>query len=693
MGDSPFPDAKWIWSPNHLQNHYALFVKDIELSRKASEIEALITASYHYELFINGEFVVRGPVHGDPKWCLYDRVKHSLDGTKTVQIAVVVYHWSDTYVHYQIPAPGGLLAQFKAGKTMVGTDETWKCIDLDMWSQAVPERGWALPYCEDYDARFEPEGWDRKIFPRYATEVWDDAVLVEGADEIWQNYQERMTPYLRRKFVRPKRFRAWHVAHEGARHIGNVSRICDTEPLELVIEWSSFDLGAANALLSQGNAMTFDLGRERVGFYTIDIDAPPETVIELSGAELLQGDRPWIFRKGTRNSARFISRGGRRDFTTFAWTGLRYLHMVIRGDAGKCRMHRVGCIERTAPIRARKKAKTRDSKLRRVFNICRHTLEISPQEHLVDCPTREQTQYWADGLFFAESLWAGFGERSYLEWYLECFLHAPFNKHGQLFGQYPGGNRTFLDFSLIPVLGQRFYKDETGEYYKPEETLEKALQLKKWYDQHMSKEGLVSFRVKSASAKGLINFIDHPGLGWHNFPHPGVDRKGTSCPLNMFYYGFVETLSRIARSLKHEAADALKEEAEHLKEAIREEFFDGKVFHDTKRRTKRSEGTSWQANGLAVYFDIVTKAKAKKILKRMLDGYDELCRCSPYFYFYFLPALARADMMREARGLIKDEWGKMLDGGATAAWETFSGDAMDSLCHPSSTAPFLFLIS
>jgi hypothetical protein len=34
----------------------------------------------------------------------------------------------------------------------------------------------------------------------------------------------------------------------------------------------------------------------------------------------------------------------------------------------------------------------------------------------------------------------------------------------------------------------------------------------------------------------------------------------------------------------------------------------------------------------------------------------------------------------------------MLDGSATTTWEGFLGDEKDSLCHPWSTAPFLYLI-
>jgi hypothetical protein len=79
-------------------------------------------------------------------------------------------------------------------------------------------------------------------------------------------------------------------------------------------------------------------------------------------------------------------------------------------------------------------------------------------------------------------------------------------------------------------------------------------------------------------------------------------------------------------------------------------------------------------------------------MQSMLDGYDRLCRCTPYFHFYFLWALRKVGMEQEALDLIKKEWGPMIDAGSSTTWECFAGEERDSLCHPWSTAPFLFLI-
>ena len=335
-----------------------------------------------------------------------------------------------------------------------------------------------------------------------------------------------------------------------------------------------------------------------------------------------------------------------------------------------------------------------------MFDLCRYTLEVGVQEHTIDCPTREQSPAFADSLGISHGVWLGFGDNSYFIWYLEAFIRAPFNEAGLFCGRYPSTTGYWLDFCLLPMLGQRIYRDRTGEYYRPEATLRKGLDLKKWYDSNCDSRGLVSFDFQDYYKKGFRNFIDHAGLGMHDSPHPGIDREGTSCPLNSFYYMYLRELAEIADAVgEDETSAALRDQAIALRETIRGVFWDGRVYHDAERLVWDSEadrlssGTSWQTNSLAVFLEIATAEEAPGIMRAMLDGYNELCRCTTYFHWYFLPALRMAGMETEARELIKKEWGVMLDRDATTTWEGFLGDAKDSLCHPFSTAPFVFLLT
>jgi len=526
---NPFSVGEWIWSPNQAANHYVLFVKDVVLPYSTRSVGIRISASYHYELYVNGAFVSRGPVHGDPQWCQYDDLVTQVpEGVDAIQVAIAVHHASDIHLHYLLPAPGGLIAEITAGDLVMGTDATWRSLDLAMWAQDAPPRGWALDYCEDYNAGLEPDGWTSRVFAAGYTAMWAFAVPVPSADAICAGYQSRRVPSLERHFAAPVSFKAFRAPHPGPEEIGDISRHSDTEPLEAVTDFVGYDVDEVNVQPGRANAFTFDLGRECIGFYMLDVEAPVGTVFEISGAELLCDGRPWVFRKNTRYSARYRSKGGRQTFTSFGWSGFRYLHVVIRGDTTGVRIHRAGCLVRQAALILRRTYDGQDPELRRIFDLCCYTLEVGVQEHLIDCPTREQTQYWGDALHIADSLWVGFGERSYLEWYLEGFLHVPIRDNGQISSTYPGDHTALLDYSLIPVLGQRLYKAHTGGYYRPTLTLNKALHLKQWYDDRLDDAGLVAFDYEAYAAQDLRNFIDHPGIGWHNFPHPGIDRQGVS---------------------------------------------------------------------------------------------------------------------------------------------------------------------
>ena len=689
-----FTESKWIRVPETRQNHFMLFTTCVQVPDRVSVMRMIITASYHYELYINGSFINRGPVHGDPNWCNYDELTYIIDPDDAeLHISIVVRHSSDIYLHYLTPAPAGLRAECTLGTITIKTDTSWRCMTLPMWEDDVLERGWALDYAENYDARLEPGGWSGKIFPSTDTAPWMQAAVVKDADTIWNNYQKRQIPLIRRRFREPVAALAWKASETCAEKAEDIPSVTDTETLTPAGTLECFSVDGINSLLKQANAFTCEFDNEKTGFPFIDLEAPEGTVIEISAAEEKRDGRPLTDRKHWHSSVRYTAGSGRRSFQPFAWDGFRYMHIVIRGTTDGIRFHRIGCTERNVPLVPGHTVSISDPLVKKIFSVCIHTLEISPQEHLVDCPTREQSPAWADSLHVAKSLWKGFGERGYMHWYLEAYIRAPLDEHGQISGRYPTTGRIWLDFTLIPLLGQAFFLKETGRFYKPDETIKKALQLKEWYDRHLNSDGLLEFPFREYFNKGLRNFIDHPGLNDNDaFPHPGIDREGISCGLNTFYCGFVHILACMAAHRGHSSAEALKQEALHLRKIIPETFYDGRLFHDALNGTKLSDGTSWQTNGLAVYYGLANRDRSASIMKNMIDGYESLCRCTPYFHFYFLWALRRAGMENEAVAIIKKEWGPMIRKDTTATWECFHGGVSLSRCHPWSTAPFLFLI-
>jgi hypothetical protein len=694
MGEA-FQHSAWVWHPQTHRNQFVLFTRNLDRSPDATEATVRITASTTYELWVDGEFVARGPVHGDPKWCLFDEFHIPLrSGAAQTHLAVLVHNETGVAILNRLPAPGGLRLEIEVGGSTLGTDASWRALDLPMWRDDALKRGWALGACEDYDARTEPEGWGGRLFPQ-PPRGSVPAVPVPEADTIWQGYELRPTPMPVRRPIAPVAFDAFQAPDAPTEDIADASVHADEETLIPIQRTVPFSAEAVTGLLvsGQANAFTLDLGQEYIGFYDIELAAPAGLIVEVFGAELLREGRPWVLRKHTRYSVRYRTREGRQRFTSFNPSGFRYLHVVFRESGGQETVfYGAGCLEHRIPLPEPRAVQADDPALQAVVDLCVRTLQVGVQEHLIDCPTREQAQYFGDGLFIAQSLLEGFGDRRYLEWYLDCFLHVPFRADGQISCVYPGNHKVLLDYSLIPLIGQSVYREATGGFYRPEVTLEKGLRLKEWYDARRTPDGLVYVSPEECQRQDLVNFIDHAGLGWHNFPHPGIDREGVSAPLNMFYFAFTRTLAQLADAVGSDAAEPLHRQAGELGDTLRSTFFDGTVFHDAIRDGVLSRDTSWQTNGLAVYLDLLQGSEARKAMQAMIEGYDRLCRCSPYFHFFFLPALRKAGLEADARALIVREWGPMVAAGATTTWEGFAGDELDSLCHPWSTAPYLFML-
>ena len=230
-------NTNWIWSENNSRNQHVLFVKNVKSTKLSGKLNIKITAAYHYELFINGKFVSRGPVHGNPENCLFDELSYDLTKDKELNIAIVVNYYKDTHIHYLIPTEtGGLTAEFSSENLSFSTDETWKYLDLNMWKVDAPEKSFMINYLEDYDARKEPTGWDDKYFTNDIIKDWDNAVLIPDSDEIWQNYSHRPVPYLKRKIITPIGFTAFKTDEQGAEKIEDISTYCEKEKLDIISE-------------------------------------------------------------------------------------------------------------------------------------------------------------------------------------------------------------------------------------------------------------------------------------------------------------------------------------------------------------------------------------------------------------------------------------------------------------------------
>ncbi|MCD6361383.1 MAG: family 78 glycoside hydrolase catalytic domain, partial [Armatimonadetes bacterium] len=574
------------------------------------------------------------------------------------------------------------------------------------WERDVPRRSGATAWTEYYDARREPLGWER---PEFDAGDWPAATVVPYAEAT---LFPRIVPPLAEGFQWPMELaRAWWTGPEspGPGDEPALTEFLDDEPLDPVpmdyrekLEegiYSFRNVHIDTLTTERGLAMTLDFGRELVGQFEFDIEAPAGGRIDIAGAELLRDGRPWCFRKGCQYANRYITRGGRQRWRSAYFHGLRYLHVVLRGFDGPVTIHRMGIWRRQADLHWDVLGFwCGDERLQDIWEIGRHTLEVGSQEVHVDCPTREQAAYWGDACWIG--LWTGWltGDFSHLKYLLLSAEPAQY-PDGQLpasiFSSY---DQILFDYTLIFLLGLEAYVDSTGDLGVARHLEQVTERMLDWYRERVGETGLLDFdhNALAEASRGFHRvFIDHPGMGWHNFDHPGMDRGGVCGPLNMFYLGALRSRAKLLTLTNdEERAQAVTAEADALAARIEEAFFDPDrgVYVDALNDGERSAQISQQTNAMAVLTGVCPPERRRAVLERVLRDDPELCLCTPYFWIYMFDAMALAGMHAEILDAIRDLWGEMMDAGATTWWECFGGDERDSMCHPWSSAPSYVLL-
>jgi alpha-L-rhamnosidase len=124
--------AKWIslsGATYEDKNHVMLARKSFDLGSKAREARLFITAESHYEIWINEQFVSRGPARCDSHHQSYDVMDVApflTSGKNTIAIRVHFHGVMQSYYRNTYP---GLLVQLEVGdedKSYIASGLDWK---------------------------------------------------------------------------------------------------------------------------------------------------------------------------------------------------------------------------------------------------------------------------------------------------------------------------------------------------------------------------------------------------------------------------------------------------------------------------------------------------------------------------------------------------------------------------------------
>lgn len=688
--------AQWIWDGGEAApvNAYRIFRKTFTLPEDATEeqMTARICADTRYKLHVNGCSITHGPAPATPGHYAYDEVdlEYALQKGKENVITIIVnYIGAPTFSYYRYR--GGLL--FEMGNVV--SDETWLVAKHSPWQADAPRLTVQQGFCEYYDAEKDPVGL---FYSDINSDEWEQAVIIcpaEGGE--WKTLKPRDIPEPERTYQEPLWLLeygnctpgeadtvAGQMTGETLRPLtrGQITRELDTAPIKLTPDGEDFYL-------------LYDFGEEVSGFLDFDIEAEDGAAggfVDIGYDETLRvGETPsglkhdWGANSNLRYADRLILRDGDQNFQNYGHRAFRYVRLAFRNLKAPVTLAIIGVYESTYPVNYKGVFACSDARLNKIWEIGRRTLQLCMDDRFMDCPWRERAQWVGDAKVEALGAQYCFGDTLLLKRMLRTQARTQY-ADGKMDPVGPGEwddhqvDQPIPGFVCIWIHTVGDYYLLTGDKALPQEVFPIVERALAWLGSHADARGLLG------KVHGW-NFVDWaPGLS-------GGGERGLHAPLNLQYLQALRVAAFVAREIGN-GEKAAQYEAMTVQIAA---SFDA-VFWDEARgfykdlivEDEAVEDTfSQQTNSLALLYEVGSRDKRNRILGTLLTDEKLTPVGSPYFSFYLLAALYREGRHNDALAYIRQNWGRMLDAGATSWWEEYHGQT--SLCHAWSCGPTIDL--
>ena len=484
--------------------------------------------------------------------------------------------------------------------------------------------------------------------------------------------------------------------------------------------------------------LVLDFGRETIGYFEFDLDAPAATILDGSGFEGID-DGGIFWTMNTRNSFRYVCREGRQVFRSHERRGFRYLSLTLRSFDRPLRIRHISNYMATYPVAQVGHFACSDETLTKIWEVGAYTVRLCMLDTYVDCPTYEQVYWVGDARNSALVNAVAFGaydltdrcvrltgqslspelrrvKPPYLE---ELRTHLP-TSHvvSGWFDEIPMWNFLWVwqAWEAYTATGDRaalagYYVDVRESLVRAESFLSardlfdipEVWNLVDWAAQDLERDGEVI-----ANTVLMAQALDCAALMAEELRKPDevAAHRGLAARLRaaVNLYGWSEEYQGYV--------DTVRDETGYATFKARREAAGIPVepYAEYRKKIRISEPT----NTLALLCNSVPPERTDAVMRLVLAAKqgkfigsspwmarfgktEEIVPVgSPWFLFFTLEALFQAGYSDDALQLLREQWNRMLEKGATTFWETFPGHIggghwSRSLCHGWSAAPAYFL--
>ncbi|MFA6240881.1 MAG: alpha-L-rhamnosidase N-terminal domain-containing protein [Candidatus Hydrogenedentales bacterium] len=662
------PAGKQVW---------VAFRKTFTVDAKPSRAVLSLFADTRYILWVNGQYVERGPCRFDPlapEYDEFDIAERLVTGTNAIVLLVQHVHDGKPketpegfYGRGMRHAPG-LSAQLaitdvQGKSTTLLTDPSWRASTHTQFLQGRTD--WA-GNMDDVDARLAPQDWTAVSFDDSS---WEHASAIDGTQ--WGGLQPRHIPYLRET------------------------------PLTPLTVLDSGELKVATALtqvlplkLKEGERAVVDAGRFAQAYSVIDLEAEEGARVELEFCQtyFVSGSNPFNS-NGHINT--YIARAGRQTFMSTDTYGFKYL--AIRATSGNVTVHNVQIVNRLYPFDAVGKFASNDALLNDLWQMGVDTVLACSEDSYVDCATRERVEWLGDAAAgeypITRAVFAGPGVGAaprYADPRLirNALWHIALSQQpdGRVKAHHPSDrwdiHGYIEDYSCLWIQAIRSYYDNTNGLDYPEEGaafvrkvwpyVTKQLQ---WFLEHRTERGLVKAR---------------------EFVFPGNPLCYSVCEgatLNAYVFAALKDAAYLAEALGDTGKrDEYAAAASDIQKSLYEYLWDNTIgaFKGSLAEDGSKTAPTVHAAIMALYFDAVPEEARPRLEQWLLEN-EAREGVSAFVHMFLFEVLYRINSDKADQlvlDLTRTRWKTMSESETGTAWEGFGPG---EYCHNMGSAPTLFL--
>ncbi len=435
--------------------------------------------------------------------------------------------------------------------------------------------------------------------------------------------------------------------------------------------------------------VVLDLGRTVYGRLSADVTGPSGSILDIGWDErLLPGTRRPLPYPGTlhpewNQTDSWIMSGTERSISTLDARSGRYIVVSAWGN-GPVRLDNVRVLEETYPVQPRGSYRSSDPELDRIWEIGATTTRLNMTDAYTDTPWRERGQWWGDAYVEDRINRVAFGDTRLVRRGVLLMADALSHSKGPALAPNDGGE-VLLDYAMLWAASLWEYVQLTGDRQL---VIDLYPVLNRFMAQLAERQdrttGLIE--LSSASREAYLDVLAHE------------DRKGQSTAVNAMYYGTLQAAANLADAIGDGmAAASRRQQATGIKQQVNKLLF---VPAEHRYLANLSVGatapSSPLAQAYALAFDLVPESEESKVADSLLAHLSS-DPASPnvetYGMFWVLEALGHAGRATDALSIVKRNYGRMLDLGATTWWETFRANERysASLSHGWSGGPTWFL--